>query len=445
MSTAPRPRGAVLAGALLLGALLPAAAPADELRAGFGTAPLPTPDGGPLGGYGGLRDRNARGQLDPPEARALVLDQAGVRIGLVAVDLVIVRPALRDALLERARERGVDALVLVATHTHSGPGGYIEGWLAERVTSGRFDPETPARLARAAGRALERAVADLGPAEVASAAGELELARNRRLENGRRETALPVLRVDKREGDPVLAFAYGAHPTVLSPRSRVYSADYVGSARAWLEKRGWRALFLPGPLGDQVPTPDDGELWPDDPDAERRQRLEIGRRLASAVEAQARGLQPAPAAELVALERWVEPPPVRLRRFCALWWLGPLVNGTVRSFLSSRVPVHAVRVGAAELVALPAEPASAVGEAIRRRMHPDRVSFVVAHANDWLGYVVAPDAYQRGGYEACLSFHGPGLGPWLVEEAAETLRLLERRGLDQARRAPGVASAEGGR
>ena len=108
----------------------------------------------------------------------------------------------------------------------------------------------------------------------------------------------------------------------------------------------------------------------------------------------------------------------------------------MRGFLSERVPLHAIRIGRAELIALPAEPTSLVGEEIRRRMSPDRVPFVIAHANDWLGYAVAPARYQRGGYEACLSFHGPGLGPWLVEEAAETLRLLESRQLEQARGRP---------
>ena len=86
--------------ALLL--LPPRAASAEGLEAGFGSAPLPIPDGGPLGGYGGLRDRRAEGLLDPPEARALVVERRGLRVGIVVVDLVISRPALRDALLEQA-------------------------------------------------------------------------------------------------------------------------------------------------------------------------------------------------------------------------------------------------------------------------------------------------------------------------------------------------------
>ena len=412
--------------------LLPPAAAAEGLLAGFGIAPLPVPEGGPLAGYGGLRDRLAEGLLDAPEARALVVEQGGVRVGLVTVDLVIARPAVRDAVLEQARAVELDAVILVATHTHSGPGGYVKGWLAERVTAGHFDAEMPGRLGRAAARALERGVADLAPARVAAAESELDLARNRRFENGRRETALPILRLDRPGRAPIVAFAYGVHPTVLSRDSRTYSADLVGPARARLEERGWRALFLPGPLGDQSPSPESGQIWPEDVALQVAQSRSIGARLARAVAERVDALAPAAGGQLVALERWIDAPPVRLRRFCTLWWLGPLVGRSVRGFLSERVPLHALRIGDAVLIALPAELSSELGERIRRRMRPDRVPFVIAHANDWLGYAVAPDAYRRGGYEACLSFHGPGLGPWLVEEATETLRLLESQQLGAA-------------
>ena len=110
---------------------------------------MPAPERGPLAGYGGLRDRKAEGLRDPPEARALVLEQQGLRVGLVALDLVIVHRELRDAVLARTGALELDTLVVVATHTHSGPGGYLPGFLVERITAGGFRPEVPGLLARA--------------------------------------------------------------------------------------------------------------------------------------------------------------------------------------------------------------------------------------------------------------------------------------------------------
>ncbi len=423
--TRARPKQ-VLACALLL--LLAGGATASELRAGFGSAPLPAPDGAPLAGYGGLRDRIAHGLADPPQARALVLERGDLRVALVVLDLVMMRPSLRDALLEPAHALDIDALIAVATHTHSGPGGYVPGFVAERVTAGSYRPEALEGLAAAAQAALEGAAADLAPARAASGRTTLDLARNRRREDGPRESELPVLRVDfDPPRQPVVVFGYGMHPTVRSPASRVYSADYVGAARAALAALGWRAIFVPGPLGDQGPSSALGRIWPGDLKLEQRQTIEVGALVAGAVNAAAAQLEPGPDARLAVLERWAEPPPVRLRRFCALWWLAPVVRGSVRRFVSPSAPIHALQVGDARLIALPAEPGTELGDAIRARAAPGTIPFVVAHANDWLGYAVTREEYERGGYEPCLSLHGAGLGAWLVDTSGETLDALEAR------------------
>lgn len=366
--------------------------------------------------------------LDPPEARALVLEQGDLRIALVAIDLVIARPEIRDPLLDASRSLGIDSLILAATHTHSGPGAYLEGWAAARMTAGSFDPEAPGRLARAALLALERAAGDLAPVRAGGALGRLDLAENRREENGPRETALPVLKLEGPSGRRGrVLFGYAAHPTVLSKWSHSYSGDYPGAARAWLAGQGWDATFLAGPLGDQQPRSEVGPLWPDSVEEQRAQAREIGERVGHAVLSTLSEIRPVSSSSLVAVERWVELPESRLRRGCLVWWLGPFLRGSLRRFLSPRVPFHAVQIGDTVLLALPAEPTTRVGERLRAQIPDGQVPMVVVHANDWVGYVVDADRYRRGGYEACLAFHGPGLADWLVEESAATIALLRSR------------------
>ena len=433
-------RRAALSLSLLVAALLPGApaAWADGLRVGFGRAEFPRPENGPLGGYGGLRDRRAQQLLDPPEARALVIEENGARVALVSLDLVIVRPTLREGLQQLAEAFALDTLVVAATHTHSGPGGYIPGRLPARFSTGKFEPGTARNLVRTALRALQLALTDLTSARAASGHVELSLARNRRFPDGPHETDLPLLRFDFPSGRaPVALFAYGAHPTVLSPKSRAYSADYVGAARAWLEQKGWRALFLAGPLGDQEPSSQLGELWPRDVAKQRAQVAEIGSKLGEAVLRGVRQLMPTDGAVLASVERWVEAPGTPgLRRFCSMWWFTPFVRPGLRGFLSRRVPIHAIRVGHARIVTLPAEPASSVAQEIRAGLPPGLPLFIIAHAGDWLGYVVSAEAYRKGGYEACMSFYGPELGQWLVTEALTTLRLLESHALTPYDRQP---------
>jgi hypothetical protein len=416
-------RGLVLALLVCVGG-----ARASDLRVGFGVRPLPARDGEPLGGYGGLSTRRADGVLDPPEARALVLDAGELRVAIVTLDVVIARPNLRDLVVEATHSLGIDALILVVTHTHSGPGGYLPGWLAARMTAGDYEPEMPARLARAASESLERAVADLAPARLASDVVPLHLARNRRFPDGAADTELALLRADFADGRaPVLLFEYGAHATLLSAANTKLSADWPGAARAALAADGWRALFVPGPLGDQEPAIELGTF--SSAEAERAAVSDFGKRMAAAVGGAARALEgkSVTAPSLSALERWVDTPPARFRSFCSLWWMSPFVGSSLDAFVSKRVPFQVVRAGDAELVAVPAEPIAAVGAELRARAPSGRKRFVVAHANDWLGYVVDAPTYARGGYESCLCLFGPETGQWLVDTAAETVRQLDAR------------------
>jgi len=412
--------------ALLL-ALASHSAAAERLHAGFGATPLPTPEAGPLAGYGGLFTRSATGVLNPPEARALVVERGARRLAIVAVDLVIVRPPLRDALRAAARERGVEILLVAATHTHSGPGGYMTGWLPRFTTAGRHLPGAAQAIATAAIRALGEAIADLHPVRFGSGRASLTLAENRRRAGGPSETELPLLvfRSGQPEHGPIVLFSYGAHATVLSPASRDYSSDYLGPAHAALQQAGWRSVFLAGPLGDQRPTSRLGPLWPEDLQAQRAQAREVGEVLASAVLAAASAIEATqPDPRIAGAERWIDRPELQLRRFCPLWWAGPLVRGAASRFFAGKLLIQTLRIGDATLAGVPAEPTTRVGEAIRAKLAEARVPFVIAHANAWAGYVVTPSTYRRGGYEACMSFHGDGFADRLTDEVERTLRLL---------------------
>jgi hypothetical protein len=88
--------------------------------------------------------------------------------------------------------------------------------------------------------------------------------------------------------------------------------------------------------------------------------------------------------------------------------------------------MQVVRAGEASFV-LPAEPGASTGAELRASTPPQRTRFVIDHANDWLGYVVDPQAFERGGYEACFWFFGPGMARWLTTQADETIGLLDAR------------------
>jgi neutral ceramidase len=151
---------AVLAGlALLAGLSLPwrAARPASELTvtpaaagngpllAGMAVRPL---DLGPAPTMGGFprRDWRAEGVLDPVSVRALLLEEPGARVALVSLEVVLIPEALDAAVRARLADLRLDALLLGATHTHSGPGGYWRSLPGELGATGPYSPATFARL-----------------------------------------------------------------------------------------------------------------------------------------------------------------------------------------------------------------------------------------------------------------------------------------------------------
>jgi hypothetical protein len=402
--------------------------PAVGLRAGAAAVALELPEGVPLAGYGARGPWNAsRGQTAPVEARALVLEALpnGPRLGLVALDVLIVTPALRAGAARRAEALGLDALVVAATHTHTGPGGYVDAWLPELAVMGFHTKGVAEALEQAAGAALAGAVRSLAPAALGTAiASSSALSRNRRREDGPIDASIPVLRVDAADGGAIATlFALAAHPTVLSPDDAELSPDYPGAARAAVEaRRGGVAIFVAGPLGDQAPRLPGGEGWPDAAAARLRDVQELGGRLGALVAETAAAAEPRGADALAYAEVRFRLPPVAVRPVCAAFLLAPLLRAAARDALPREATLAALRAGPLLLLASPFELGVEVAGAIRERVQGPVL--VAAHANDWLGYLLAPGDYDRGGYETCLSFYGRDLAPVLVAAAVEALRAL---------------------
>lgn len=146
----------------------PAKATEIVLKAGLAKSDITPRIGVELSGFGPFIHRYAVAVRDRLWARALALEQDGVRLLLISCDLIGVTPDITArvrSLLFEAAGLAREAVMLHCTHTHSGPatGGHI-GW-------GEPDPpylETlPDRIARAGTDALDRlSDAELRHAEV---------------------------------------------------------------------------------------------------------------------------------------------------------------------------------------------------------------------------------------------------------------------------------------
>lgn len=247
--------------------MLTAPSLAAGLKAGVAKVEITPPPGVKMWGYGN-RKSPATGTRDPLYARVLVLEAGSKRLALVALDLGRPFGAASIAKLRRAAADSsrVDYVLVVASHTHSGP-----------VVQDEYPNGTPVWEKAALdqiGGAISDASAHLVPARLGTGHGVAYIGHNRLRVNPdgtvtwfeHNPTQIPtapvdptvsVLRVDTAEGKPLAVLVnYSCHPVVFGPDNVEYSADFPAVTTQTVEKAFGGAplcFFLQGAPGDINP------------------------------------------------------------------------------------------------------------------------------------------------------------------------------------------------
>ena len=267
-----------LAVALLAVALRPAvsepAPPTAPLLAGARAVDVTPPVGVPLAGYGGMGRRlfvpdlfdrypyafwfkPSRGIHDPVMARALVLQSGPRRVLWLAVDLVGPDHEMVAELKDRLAALGLryDAVILAASHTHSGPGGFTRSRLFGFLALYSLVPAVREQILRGMTEAAREADRAKAPARVGVGSGEVrEVIRSR--------VGLPldpevgVLKVVRTDGRPLaILWNYAIHGTLLGKDNLLLSGDVTAAASQELERAlGVPALYTNGAVADVSPA-----------------------------------------------------------------------------------------------------------------------------------------------------------------------------------------------
>lgn len=449
---------------LVLPAAAPAAPPTQALRAGAARMPMRVPPGTPLAGYGSLRRRAlvpdllglhphafwfkpGEGHLDEVAVRALVVYAGETRVTWIAADLIAVDQAFVARLNARLAASGIraGALIVSASHTHSGPGAFLDSALFGVVAVDREDAMVRDAILDAMIEAVRRAGARARDAQIAVATVEAPPVTRSRLDGGV-DRDVVVVRLTTTDGEPIaVLWNYAIHGTMLGPRNRKLSGDVMGVASRALEASlGVPALFVNGAVGDVSPRHHGAQ----EQEATGRTLAAAVRRGWDAAEApdslrgrSVGGLGGAPRAPHVVVRsaRVRLPPPAVSLRHCAARWIPGAVRVPVGSALPQDTEMIAGALGPVAWLTMPGEPITALGHEIKdtaRKRWPH--AFVASVSNDYLGYFVRPQDYASSGYVTCAALYGPQIGPCLVETGVTLLDSLTRDGprLRAAARAP---------
>jgi neutral/alkaline ceramidase-like enzyme len=384
-----------------------------------------------MAGYA-ARTCPAEGVALPLHAKALALeDERGRRAVLLTADLLGVTAAMTARVAQALRRRhriDREALLVNASHTHSGPVTADMLSIAYDLPAGQperiaaYTAELERKLVEVAGQAIR----DLRPARLSFGEGTAGFAANRRVDFtplGPVDHAVPVLRVETDARARAIVFGYACHNTTLQAGHCRLHGDYAGVAQAALERShpGAVALFVAGCGGDANPSP--------------RGTLELaerhGQSLAEAVEETAVApvsgplrlrygvvdLPFAPPPDRAAWEARLQHADVYVRRHARLM-LDTLAKAG-RLPAAQPTPVQVWGFGEAfTLVAIGGE--VVVDYALRlKRDHPGRRLWVAGYSNDVFGYLPSLRVLKEGGYEgggAMIYYGRPGPFAPEVEE-----------------------------
>lgn len=364
-------------------------------RAGAAKVPLRPPYPVVVAGYAPPRPEAS--QADPvPQARAVVLEAGGVKVGVVSLELLLVPDELVAAVRQRTADLGLRGVVVVATHAHSSFGGYDARWVSQLAGTGRFRKDALEAAVTGACEALRQAAGRL--TDVSLEVGE---ARDSVLVRSRAGGEIPdgqlTRAVLRGAGGPVAELlVFAAHPTVV-PRDRaMVDPDWPGRLSQLREEKGGVVLLLQGTVGNVSVSYGQGE------------GAALALSFAQAVSGLAERAAPVPVPGSTRLGfARVE---VALPRPDASRLVPSYSRAAGDNFLcasSSRTAeVGALVLGPLELLLVPGEPTVGVGAELMPRTGATRV---LGLADGYVGYVETPEKVKTNEGEARRQYFGPTL------------------------------------
>ena len=419
-------RSGAAAGLGLHAAPFFAATSSQGLHVGEGVVDTTPPTGIELAGFHRSpgNERLITGIRQPTAARALVLRLCDVQVALISLDIIGVS-AKYAAEVHRSvsRETGIPAenVRICATHTHSMPAfRYLRQW-------GKLPEEYAGKTQQSIVQAVKLANADLAPAELylgksvakggnfnrTSGTWKTESQFDDQSDEDERwlDSTVHTLRFVRGEGkSDVLWYHFSAHPVCYT--DGLAGPDWIGGvAQKVQESEKVTPGFLQGHAGDV--NPGDGNPWIGDPVKTSDAVYAAVRRAVSSAESIA-------VKEIRSLTSKFEAPldMARLRNELEAYRAnpekcnsGPWVDAPFAAdwFETAKnwdfdppvwpTPISALQLGPVGFLFHSTELYSYYGLAIRHAS-PFKDTLVVGYADDIIGYVTDPKAYDAGEYAA---------------------------------------------
>lgn len=335
--------------------------------------------------------------------RTVVVDNGTEKVAMIAVDLLLMPPAVRERVEENIAALGFEPrqLFYAGTHTHNGVGNWGHGAIG--FLYGSFDEKLVQFLADQILESIRQADRQKQPSRILHGRQSVPgIVENRMLNDTTSvDRLLRMMVIEQQTGDRLALASFTAHPTCLSSTVLELSRDYPGLLVDQLEKSGYQfAMFLAGGVASHAPR---------SPRHDWDKMSDLAMALAQS--ASTITLQPVLDSTLAAI-RFPLPmadPQLKLSRD---WRLRPWVFHA--AFGREPVYLSAVRMG--NLVWL-GTPCDFSGQLVQQldSIHVQYPLMITSFNGGYTGYITPDEYYDVDHYETRLmNWYGPGNGTYFV-------------------------------
>ncbi|MES2199028.1 MAG: neutral/alkaline non-lysosomal ceramidase N-terminal domain-containing protein [Chlamydiota bacterium] len=232
-----------------------------DISAGVGKIDITPLIGTPSAGYTDRKGEGMKGTHDPLLAIALFIDNGEKKIVLCSVDHLgftydMVSEITREV---HAKPNLADCEIYIASsHTHSGGGAYLNIPALGESLAGTYSPDITKFYIERTVDAIFQAYQSKIPAKVGIGYGKAEnISKYRGLwpKDITPLSDVTVIKVTSVEDAPLaVLFNYPVHPTILKSENRLFSADFVGYSRDYLQASlKAQPIYFNGAQGDILP------------------------------------------------------------------------------------------------------------------------------------------------------------------------------------------------
>lgn len=235
-----------------------------NISVGIGKTNITPPIGTPSAGYTERKGDGMQGIHDPLLAIALLIDNEEKQIVLCSVDHLGFTYEMVQEITQKIHAhselKGCE-IFIASSHTHSGGGAHLNIPILGASLAGTYSPQTTQFYIDQTVEAILQAFHHQIPAKIGIGYGRAETLSQYRGLWPKDITPLndvTIIKVTQLNDVPLaVLFNFPVHPTVLKSQNRLFSADFVGYARNYLQSSlgsNVCTIYFNGAQGDVIPV-----------------------------------------------------------------------------------------------------------------------------------------------------------------------------------------------